>query len=347
MEPTQRKMKILEAVVELYIRTGEPVGSKNLCDVLEFNVSSATVRNDMAELASLGLLEQTHTSSGRVPTELGYRVYLDNLMKMTPVTKQEQTAINDILYACADVPEHLLEKAAELLSHLTNCAAIAASPSGEEAVIRRISFVQTGRYTAMAVLITSTGSVKTKLFRCDFMITPDLLAMFDKVVSEKMTGLPVTGVTPAFMQTMAVSLGEMSMLMPNVLLAIHDAAKEAASTNVAIKGQSNLFVMPELASADGKKVMELMGHSSELSKLLKTAGSKASVLIGSEIRNPALASLSVIVTHYTASSECTGALALIGPVRMNYPKIISMLEYVTEIVGTLLGELLDSNSTVQ
>jgi heat-inducible transcriptional repressor len=111
---------------------------------------------------------------------------------------------------------------------------------------------------------------------------------------------------------------------------------------VAIKGHSNLFVMPELASADGKKVMELLGTSSELSKLLKTSDTKASILIGSEINNPALSSLSIIVTHYTASAQCIGAMALIGPVRMNYPKVISTLEYVTGTVGTLLGDLLDS-----
>jgi len=98
MEPTQRKMKILEAVVETYIHSGEPVGSKALCDILDFSVSSATVRNDMAELANLGLLEQTHTSSGRVPTELGYRVYLDKLMKPHELGQREKTALSDALY---------------------------------------------------------------------------------------------------------------------------------------------------------------------------------------------------------------------------------------------------------
>ncbi len=340
MEPTQRKMRILEAVVEAYIKTGEPVGSKSLCDLLEFSVSSATIRNDMAELASLGLLEQPHTSSGRVPTQLGYRVYIDTLMKTSPLTRYEQEKINDILYAGADAPENLLEKSAELLSAVTGCTAIASSPSGEKTVIKKIKFVQTGSYTAMAVLITSAGNVRTKLFRCDFMLTQRLIEMFDKLMNERMEGLPVTGITPAFMQTTAASLGEMSMLMPNVLLAVHDAAAEAAAVSVAIKGQSNLFVMPELASADGKKVMELLSHSSELSRIISTADKKANILIGNEIHNPALSNLSVIVTHYLASPDCTGALALIGPIRMNYPKIVSELEYVTSAVETLLGDLL-------
>lgn len=340
MEPTQRKMKVLEAVVEAYIQTGEPVGSKALCEILDFNVSSATVRNDMAELASLGLLEQTHTSSGRVPTELGYRVYLDKLMKPYPLNQREKTAIGDTLYLNANTPENLLETTAEMLSKITGCAAVAASPSGEQAVIKRVRFVQTGSYTALVVLITSTGSVKTKLFRCDFLVTPQLIEMFDRIMNEKLENMPVTAISPAFMQTTAVSLGEISMIVPNMLLAVHDAAKDAASTGVFIKGQSNLFTMPELASADGKKVMELLGHSSELAKLLSTDNNKADVLIGSEIHNPALVNLSFIVTHYRASSECSGALALVGPVRMNYPKMIATLEYVTDTVGTLLGEML-------
>ena len=255
MEPTQRKMKILEAVVEAYIRTGEPVGSKTLCDALDFSVSSATIRNDMAELASLGLLEQTHTSSGRVPTELGYRIYVDKLMKTVPLTKYEKNGLDDILYLSADAPEHLLEEAAATLSGMTGCAVIASSPSAEKALIRRIRFVQTGGCTAMTVLITSTGSVKTKLFRCDFVITPQLLEKLENTVNERFSGMSVNAVTPAFMQTTAAAFGEMSMLMANALTAVHEAANEAASTGVFIKGQANLFTMPELASADAKRVM--------------------------------------------------------------------------------------------
>ncbi len=342
MDPTQRKMKILEAVVEAYVKSGEPVGSKSLCEVLGFNVSSATVRNDMAELASLGLLEQTHTSSGRIPTDLGYRIYVDQLMKASPLNKQEQSAIDDALYLSSDAPEHLLDTAATLLSQITHYAAVAAAPPGDMAVIRRIRFVQTGGCTAMAVLITSSGTVKTRLFRCDYVITPELIGMFEKTANERFSGISVSGVTPALMQSAAVSLGEMSMLMSNVLLAVHDAAREAAATSVSIKGQSNLFLMPELASADGKKVMELLGHSAELSRLLETAGADVSILIGSEINNPALSSLSVIASRYIASDECSGSIAVIGPVRMNYRRIVPVLQYTAQRVGVRLGELIQT-----
>ncbi len=342
MEPTKRKMKILEAVVEAYIKTGDPIGSKAVCDVLDFNVSSATVRNDMAELSNLGLLEQPHTSSGRVPTELGYRVYLDELMKPEPLNKKEQAAIRNSLDLGADTPEGLLETAAEILSKITGCAAAAASPPGDNAVIRQIRFVRTGSYTAMVVLITSLGTVKTKLFRCDYMITPSLLEMFDRAINERLSGRLVTSITPAFIQTTAISLGEMSIMMPSVLLAVSEAAKEASVDGTAIRGQSNLFSMPELASEDGKKVMELLEKTGELSKLITAAGKGAGVLIGSELHHPALSSLSIIAAQYTAAPECSGTLALIGPLRMNYPKIISTLGYVADVVGEFLSELLDA-----
>ncbi len=343
MEPTQRKMKILEAVVEAYIRTGEPVGSKALCEGLGFSVSSATVRNDMAELASLGLLEQTHTSSGRIPTELGYRMYVDKLMKAEILPKSIQNSINDILYLSSDEPGHLLGSAAEVLSKMTGCAAVAAAPSGENAVIRHITFVRTGAYTMMTVLVTSFGTVKTKLFRCDYLVTKELAEKIGATINEKFAGLPVNGITPAFMQSTAASLGDVSMLMSGALVSVYDAAKEAAAAGVSIKGQSNLFLMPELASADGKKVLELLEHSGELSKLLDAKGANASIIIGSEINNPALSGLSVIVCSYSANENCSGTLALIGPVRMNYPKIVSALEYTASSVGGFLKQLIEGD----
>ncbi len=342
MEPTQRKMKILEAVVETFIITGEPVGSKALCEMLEFSVSPATIRNDMAELASLGFLEQPHTSSGRVPTELGYRAYLDKLMKVAPLTKRQQNVIDDTLYADADTPERLLDNAAAMLSKITGCMAVATSPNGENALIKRIRIVQTGSRTAMVVLITSAGSVKTKLFRCEFVITDEITERLERVINERWSNVSVVSITPALMQTAAGSLGEMSMLMPGGFTAIEEAAKEAASTNVAIKGQSNLFIMPELKAENAKRIMELLGHYSvQLARLISSETAKARVLLGSEINNPALMKLSIVASRYNASPECSGALALIGPIRMNYSKAISTIEYVTFAVGKMLNEMID------
>lgn len=342
MEPAERKLKILEAIVEAFIHTGEPVGSKTLCDVLEFSVSSATIRNDMAELASQGLLEQPHTSSGRVPTTLGYRVYVDRLMKPIPLTKQERNLMEERLYLSADAPEHLLQEAAELLANLTGLAAIATSPPGDQALIRHIRIVQTGRQTAMVVLIASTGIVKTRLFRCDYVLTRSLIDMFETELNKRLVNLSVTGLTPAFMQSTAVSMGEMSMLLPNILLAVQSAAKDAASTSVAVKGHINLLVTQRLNLENMQALKELFSQSSRLADfLLAEEHSKIDVVIGGESKYANLRDISVMISRYRISESCSGAIAIIGPVRMDYAKNISRLEYVSQAVGTLLNEFPD------
>ena len=184
MEPAARKQKILAAIVESYIESGEPVGSKSLISEAGLNVSSATVRNDMAELTSLGYIVQPHTSAGRVPTAHGYRYYVDNIMQVTPISGQGRQYITEQLRKNGDSPESILQGAADLLSKLTSQAAVSTTPSGENSRIRNLSFVQTGAHSAMVILIASNGTIKTKLFRCEFLITPELLGIFDKALNE-------------------------------------------------------------------------------------------------------------------------------------------------------------------
>ena len=174
MELAARKQKILSAIVESFIRTGEPVGSKSLINEAELDVSSATVRNEMADLTNKGFLVQPHTSAGRVPTAQAYRYYVDSIMKVTPVAQSGREYIEATLYRSADSPESILQGASDLISQLTDLASVATTPDGEESRVHKISFVQTGSHTAMAVVIASNGIIKTKLFRCEFLITPEI-----------------------------------------------------------------------------------------------------------------------------------------------------------------------------
>lgn len=341
MQPAIRKLKVLEAIVDSYIGTGEPVGSKTICDGLEFNVSSATVRNDMAELAELGLLTQPHTSSGRIPTNLGYRLYVDKLMSRKPVSLREQSVINDSLMLHADAPEYLLSEAAQILSDITRYAAAVTSPPADGAFIKQVKFVQTGRNTAMAVLITSTGMVKNRLFRCDFQVTGEILEMFDAAINDKLYGTMLVDVTPAFIQSAAISLGELSMLVPNALIAIHDAAKDAATMNIALEGQSNLLFLPELSFESARRTVDLLSRTNDVIQMLNAYNDKTTVLIGEETKLPELSEASVVISRYNVSDICSGAIAVIGPTRMNYSKTISNTEYLADIVGAMLSGLLN------
>ena len=232
MEPAARKRKILAAIVERFIESGEPVGSKSLLADAGLKVSSATVRNDMAELTDKGYLAQPHTSAGRIPTELGYRYYVDNIMERTPVGENGREYIREALLRNADSPESILQGAADILTRLTGFVAMATTPDGETARIRRISFVPTGAHAGMAVVIASSGVIKTKLFRCEFLLTPEILQVFDKALNETFAGVRLASVNRPFVQTAAAGFGELSLFMTSPLMAVMEASEQAARVSV-------------------------------------------------------------------------------------------------------------------
>ena len=178
MEMTDRKEKILAAVVEKYIQTGEPIGSKALVDSLGLSVSSATVRNEMADLSDMGYLEQPHTSAGRIPSNQGYRYYVEHLMKTCDMSPSEKSIISSKLRESSGEPQSVLEKANNILADLTHCTAVSTTPSEAQAVVKRIELVPIGTRTAMVVMLTTTGMLKTKVCRTDKEITIDIAENF-------------------------------------------------------------------------------------------------------------------------------------------------------------------------
>ena len=163
MELDERKVKILKAIISNYLETGEPVGSRTISKYTDLNLSSATIRNEMADLEEMGYIIQPHTSAGRIPTQQGYRYYVDNLMKIVAVSQRGRELVEDKLYRNAESPENILKSAADLLSELTGLTAVATTPNSAESRIHKISFVQTGSHTAMTVVIASNGIIKNQL----------------------------------------------------------------------------------------------------------------------------------------------------------------------------------------
>lgn len=341
MELDARKLKILQAVVEAYIQTGEPVGSKALCDLLDVSVSSATVRNEMASLSELGLLEQPHTSAGRVPSQLGYRLYINELMRPKPLTEAEMRYIDGYLSEYADDPDLLLEKAAEMLAGMTKYAAVSTTPTNRDATIKQIQLLQTGPHTAMLVLTTSTGAVKSKLFRADYLLNSDILRMFTKVLNEKMGNVHLLNVTPDFIKSTAFSIGELSLMMAPAFVALGLACREILKTNVLLEGQTNLLYLSEYEVDSVKRLLHFLEQRSELAKLIGAQKEKVGVFIGGESNHPEMIDTSVVLARYSMGKSARGTLGVIGPTRMDYPKIVSNLQYLAQSVGSMLGEIMD------
>lgn len=341
MELAARKQKILSAIIESYISTGEPVGSKSLINEAGLDVSSATVRNEMADLTNRGLLVQPHTSAGRIPTQQAYRYYVDNVLRVTPVSQNGKDYIQSTLYQNADSPENILQSAADLLSQLTDYVAVATTPDGEDSRIRKISFVQTGAHTAMAVVIVSNGIIKTKLFRCEFLMTPEILDVFDKALNEIFTGIKLSSINQPFIQTAAARFGELSLFMPSALMAIKEAATLARDVSVCHSGYTKLMFVPDVNFISARGVMEFLSNEHDLARMLENLPLDTAVTIGRENSRIELATSAIVSTRYSIDSNPSGVLAVIGPLRMDYGRVISILDCVSECVGTLIGELIE------
>ena len=339
MELSERKQKILAAIVEQYIRTGEPIGSKSLMEILPMKVSSATIRNEMAELAAMGLLEQPHTSAGRIPSHAGYRYYIDHLMHARELDDDSRRKIESAIGKGSD-PEHLLSRAGEVLADLTNCAAVSTTPAGESTRIRRIEMVPVGSRTAMLVLLTSTGILKSRICRTDMPITVPILERFYNVTSTQLVGKALADVHTTAMQTLAASLGADAFSMLPFLAGIAELARDAAQTDIRLDGQSNLLGYRELEE-NAYELMEFLRNGEPLSALISSSRDDVQVLIGKENKFRQLSNSSVILARYEVGGEESGTLGVIGPTRLDYAKLIPSVRYLTDLVGRLLTRSID------
>ncbi|MBQ7542630.1 MAG: heat-inducible transcription repressor HrcA [Clostridia bacterium] len=333
-ELSERKQKILAAIVEQYIRSGEPIGSKSLMEVLPMKVSSATIRNEMAELAALGLLEQPHTSAGRIPSHSGYRYYIDHLMHARELDDDSRRKIEAAIGEGGD-PEHLLSKAGEVLADLTNCAAVSTTPAGESTKIRRIEMVPVGSRTAMLVLLTSTGILKSRICRVDTSITVPLLERFYNVTASQLVGRALADVHTTAMQTLAASLGADAFSLLPLLAAVAELARDAAQADIRLDGQSNLLGYRELEE-NAYELMEFLRNGEPLNALISSNKEDVHVLIGKENRFRQLSNSSLILARYDVGGEESGTLGVIGPTRLDYAKLIPSVRYLTDLVGRLL-----------
>lgn len=343
MDLSERRSKVLNAIVEIYVQNGEPVSSKAVCDFLDISVSTATIRNDMAALVNMGLLEQPHTSAGRVPSHLGYREYINNLRNqdLSRISSIDRDLINSSLSSAND-PERLLEEASQVLADITKFVAISTAPPGNNSTIRKIDFVQTGRHSAMIVVITSAGLIKNKLFRSDYEITPDILRLFYLVINEKFAGVSVSSITSEFIKSMLISLGELTPVLLPAMEAILESAQEILGASINLDGQNNLLFIPSFNIDEVRKIMEFLDHRDEIMKLiLQNKFTNRCVLIGLESERPELSDSSIIISRYAIGGKNSGAIAIIGPTRMNYKKAITNLEYLTKTVGKILSDILE------
>ena len=337
---SKRKQKILSAIVESYIENGEPVSSKNLCNTLNLGVSSATLRNEMAELTEFGYLEQPHTSAGRVPSYKGYRLYINELMNKKIVPAQARKFIDDFLETNSGTPENLLSAAANVLADITKCAVVTTICSND-AKINSINLLKTGDHTAMIVVCLSTGMVKSKIFKISARVTEAMLKLFSTILNENFLTLPVSSVTLSAVKDVLLGFSDFSDTIKEMLKAFWELCQDVSKKEVYLEGQTNLLFFPDVNSYEAVNTINLLKEVNSVDQIFLKAHENQNALIGKESNCDELANSSVIVNKYCVNGQEFGSIGVVGPMRMDYGALMSYVDYLTLTIGNLLGDILE------
>ncbi len=336
MELNDRKKKILQAIIDDYILTAEPVGSSYVLASHNLGVSSATVRNEMAALEEAGYLEKPHTSAGRVPSVLGYRVYVNELMNKYKLTSNE---INQIRFALHQKYMELgkaMTGISELMSILTQYTTALTKPTSVSAVIGSVKLIAIDKRTFVMIVVTKDGEVKSSNIITSKPYDAEVLEKLSNLLNLKLDGVSVSTLTDEVLESEKQLLPVESSLLDPIFDFLKKLSIDTSQPDIEFNGTSNIFNHPEFNSIErAKDFFEFLRHDDGLKKIISGTGNNTSVIIGGE--NPVLKDhgLSLVVSNYSLGSNLKGKLAIIGPTRMDYSKVISTLDYLTHTLNDL------------
>jgi heat-inducible transcriptional repressor len=341
IELTERARDVFRMVVDSYLQSGAPVGSRTVSRLPGVNLSPASIRNVMQDLEELGLLSHPHTSAGRVPTEIGLRLFVDGMMQVAEPSAEERAAIEGRLGRSGPI-EEALAGATAALSGLSACAGIVLVPK-EEPVLRQVGFVQLSPTQALAVLVGSDGAVENRVVELPAGISPAALAQASNYVTARLSGLTLAGARDRLAREIRAGRAELDAAASELIakgLAIwsEDGARRPV---LIVRGQANLLDQSAAADLDRvRQLLEELEEREEIARLLDSArsGHGMKIFIGSENKLFALSGSSVIAAPYRgAEGKVVGVVGVIGPTRLNYARVVPMVDFTAQALSRLMA----------
>ena len=340
MELTERKKKVLRSVVDLYIRTAEPVGSKAITELPDMNYSSATIRNEMADLTAMGYLEQPHTSAGRIPSPAGYRLYVDELMLDYRLTMDETHSINMALEEKMQRVDRMVERVAKMVSQATNLPAISLASRQGGATVKRFDLILAGSGSFILVLMLSNDEVLNKLIKLPLNVEETDLKVLSALLNATMTQMPPEDYTAELLERVMRSAGAAASLVPVIVEFTTDTLRRQGGTNMAVAGQMRLLGQPEYRDVDkAQRVLTSLDEDtlSNLPAVLRSDNG-TQVLVGPENVAQELKDTSVVMTKFDIGDGMQGMIGVVGPTRMDYAKVTARLSYFAESLSKMFAK---------
>ena len=337
-----RKQKVLLAIIQDYVATAEPVGSRTIARKYQLGVSPATIRNEMADLEEMGYIEQPHTSAGRIPSVSGYRYYVDELMCRESIAPDLGKMIRDgLTRRVRDVGE-LVHYTTQLLARLTSYAAVVMLPGLAGGLIGHIQLVPLALPRVAVVVVLDSGTIKNDVFEVPKGVTEEDLAVISAVLSAKLKGMTVNGIRRTVLNEVRVELSRYREVLNRALEALANDKADAETGKIYLEGMFNILNQPEFHNLEKvKTLLGLLEQEEALRGLLVPAppSGAVSVRIGNEMSCRFTAECSMVAAGFLVRGEDAGTLAVLGPTRMDYARVVALIEYAAENLSQCLGRL--------
>ncbi|WP_335869307.1 heat-inducible transcriptional repressor HrcA [Bacillus sp. 2205SS5-2] len=340
---TDRQLLILQIIIDDFIRSAQPVGSRSLSKKEDIVFSSATIRNEMADLEELGFIEKPHTSSGRIPSEKGYRYYVDHLLSPHTLNKQDMQKIQSVFAERIFEMENVVQKSAGILSELTNYTTIALGSLVRENRVKKLQIIPLNQETAIAIIVTDTGHVENKMFTLPPGIDSSDLEKMANILNERLIGIPLVELHDKIYKEVAVLLKQHIQRYDLVLLSISDALNLPSNEKLYFGGKTNMLNQPEFHDLNKvKKLLHMIEHEQGIYKLISQLPNGIQVKIGKENDSLVMEDCSLISASFSVGSNQVGTIAILGPTRMEYSRVISLLNFITTDMSKALTKLYQS-----
>lgn len=344
MDMSERKLQILQAIIMNYLETAEPVGSRTISRRFPMGISSATIRNEMSDLEELGLIEQPHTSAGRIPSSKGYRLYVDQLMERNQMSREQANVLKGILKEKTMQLDSMLREIGDLLAALTKYTAIVTMPQLRRTKLKHIQLIPLDEKSVILVLVTDGNIVRNHVIPLKRPILASDLYHLSDVLNENLAGLAVSEMSLPLIQRIKKESRVEPDMMESLLSAINDTMQYADDVDVFTAGTTNILNFPEFSDISrARALMEFFQQKDQMLHLLGEGSKEAApgelqIRIGSENQMEQLQDCSIVTATYHYNNRSIGSISVVGPMRMDYNKVVSALEYLTKDFPSLFRE---------
>lgn len=342
MSLSQRKKQILQAVIWEYIKTAEPVGSRTIARRYNFDLSPATIRNEMSDLEELGYLEQPYTSSGRIPSQKGYRFYVDSLMEFKDLSANEIAWIHKIYNIKLKEIDKIVQHTAKVLSAITRYTTLIMGPQIQKSAFEQLQIFPLDAEKALVILTTDTGFVENKIIELPRMISTEELFNIVGYLNRKLKGLSIDRITNTLIREMKVELIHQMEFFEQAVNLLEESFSSQKEKKVYLGGTANILSQPDFKDVSKiKKIFDVLEEETLLSKLLEEASSedRLRVIIGEEIKIEEIQECSLITATYSLGEKTIGSIGVLGPTRMDYSKVITIVEHITQELNGILNDI--------